>query len=277
MNPIVSIIVPCYNQAQYLAEALDSVYAQTYPYWECIIINDGSPDNTEEVAMLYCRKDGRFKYTFKENGGHSSARNMGIRLSTGKYILPLDGDDKIAERYLEKGLEVLERDNNVKVVAGYTQLFGDKSEEIRMPPYDFKKLLTMSFLYNSSMYRRIDYEKTKGYDETMLGYEDWNLWISLLKDGGIVYELSFTSYYYRVKEVSIFQDFIQDKRRFFLDALKLYNNQADSYEKYFDSPIALIQENEKLNRVIEAYHQSRTYKWGMKIQRLMKFLKPGSQ
>ena len=68
MNPLVSIIVPCYNQAQYLPETLDSVLAQTYPYWECIIVNDGSPDNTEEIAKHYCEKDNRFKYLFKENG-----------------------------------------------------------------------------------------------------------------------------------------------------------------------------------------------------------------
>ena len=56
-NVLVSVIVPCYNQAQYLAETLDSVLAQTYPYWECIIVNDGSLDNTEEIAQKYCAKD----------------------------------------------------------------------------------------------------------------------------------------------------------------------------------------------------------------------------
>ena len=80
-NPLVSIIVPCYNQAQYLPETLDSVLAQTYPYWECIIVNDGSPDNTEEIAKHYCEKDSRFKYVYKENGGLSSARNVSLHLT----------------------------------------------------------------------------------------------------------------------------------------------------------------------------------------------------
>ena len=93
---IVSIIVPCYNYAALFREALDSVLAQTYDDWECIIVNDGSTDDTEEIALQYCQKDERFIYFYKENGGHSSARNYGIKKSKGEYILPLDPDDKIA-------------------------------------------------------------------------------------------------------------------------------------------------------------------------------------
>lgn len=102
MNPLVSIIVPCYNQAQYLPEALQTVLEQTYQNWECIIVNDGSPDNTELVAKEWLAKDSRFKYIYKENGGLSSARNVGIENSKGEFILPLDADDKISNNYLEE-------------------------------------------------------------------------------------------------------------------------------------------------------------------------------
>ena len=90
MNPLISVIVPCYNQAQYLDECLQSVLNQTYQNWECIIVNDGSPDNTHEIAESYCRKDARFKYFYKENGGLSSARNAGISISNGEFIQFLD-------------------------------------------------------------------------------------------------------------------------------------------------------------------------------------------
>ena len=93
----VSVIVPCYNQAQFLDEALMSVLNQSYANWECLIINDGSPDNTEDVALRWCNKDERFVYLKKENGGLCAARNMGIEKATGEFILPLDADDKIAE------------------------------------------------------------------------------------------------------------------------------------------------------------------------------------
>lgn len=69
MKFFVSVIVPCYNQAKYLSEALQSVLDKTYENWECIIVNDGSPDNTEEVAKQWVEKDSRFKYFYKENGG----------------------------------------------------------------------------------------------------------------------------------------------------------------------------------------------------------------
>jgi glycosyltransferase involved in cell wall biosynthesis len=95
MKDLISIIVPCYNQAQYLDECLQSVYSQTCEDWECIIINDGSPDNTQDVANKWVVKDSRFRYYEIENSGVSSARNFGINQATGNWILPLDGDDKI--------------------------------------------------------------------------------------------------------------------------------------------------------------------------------------
>ena len=72
MNDLISVIVPCYKQAQYLPECLNSVLAQTYQNWECIVVSDGSPDNTEEIAMQYVKKDGRFHFVSKENGAPSA-------------------------------------------------------------------------------------------------------------------------------------------------------------------------------------------------------------
>ena len=72
---------------------MQSVLDQIFEAWECIIVNDGSPDDTEEVAQKWCAKDARFKYIKKPNGGLSSARNAGIAISRGDFILPLDADD----------------------------------------------------------------------------------------------------------------------------------------------------------------------------------------
>ena len=108
--PLISVVVPCYNQAQYLDECLQSVLNQTYQDWECIIVNDGSPDNTEEIAKNWVEKDTRFIYLSKENGGLSSARNAGIEIAKGEWILPLDADDKIGERYLELAEKEFEND-----------------------------------------------------------------------------------------------------------------------------------------------------------------------
>ena len=117
MSKLVSIIVPCYNQAYFLSEALESVLNQTYSNWECIIVNDGSPDNTKTVASKWCDKDKRFNYVEKKNGGLSSARNAGIAISKGEYILPLDADDIIHESFLSKLVPVLENDDALASVS----------------------------------------------------------------------------------------------------------------------------------------------------------------
>ena len=104
-NKIISVVIPCYNQAEFLPETLDSLIAQDYRDWEGIIVNDGSLDNTEEVALTYLKKDRRLKYIKKENGGLSSARNCGIEHASGEFILPLDSDDIIKPEYLSKAIE----------------------------------------------------------------------------------------------------------------------------------------------------------------------------
>lgn len=81
--PRISVIVPCYRQAQFLPEALASVQSQTFPDWKCIIVNDGSPDNTAAVAREWVRKDSRCRYIEKPNGGLSSARNCGLKEARG--------------------------------------------------------------------------------------------------------------------------------------------------------------------------------------------------
>lgn len=89
----VSVIIPCYNQAHFLPDAIESVTRQTYTNWECIIVDDGSSDNTKEVADNFSQKDERIKYIYKLNGGLSSARNAGIENASGNWIQFLDSDD----------------------------------------------------------------------------------------------------------------------------------------------------------------------------------------
>lgn len=107
MNPMVTVVVPCYNHAKYLAECLDSVLAQTYSNWEVIIVNDGSVDNSVEVASAYCDKDVRIRLINQPNAGPSAARNRGVSAGCGQYIAFLDADNKLAPQYLELGVDYL--------------------------------------------------------------------------------------------------------------------------------------------------------------------------
>lgn len=105
MKPSVSIIIPCYNKAQYLGETLQSVLDQTYTNWECILVNDGSTDNTETIAKVYCEKDNRFYYFLKKNEGVSCARNFGIKKAKGNFVIFLDADDLLADFSVAKRVE----------------------------------------------------------------------------------------------------------------------------------------------------------------------------
>ena len=99
----VSVIVPVYNTEKYLEKCLDSIVNQTFNNYEIIIINDGSPDNSETIIQEYLKKyPQKIKYYKKENGGLSEARNMGILKSSGKYLMFVDSDDYISEDMIEK-------------------------------------------------------------------------------------------------------------------------------------------------------------------------------
>ena len=100
-NELISIIVPIYNVENYLRYCLDSIVSQTYQNFECLLINDGSPDNSADICREYVSKDFRFKYFEKENSGVSAARNLGIEQSVGEYITFIDPDDWVESDYLE--------------------------------------------------------------------------------------------------------------------------------------------------------------------------------
>lgn len=237
---IVSIIIPCYNQAQYLDECLQSVLEQTFQQWECIIVNDGSPDNTEEVAQNWCKKDQRFKYLFKENGGLSSARNFGISAATTQYILPLDADDKIANQYIELALNAFQQDKDLKVVYCKAERFGDVTGEWHLPPFSLKAMAVENMIFCTAMFNKNDWELVGGYDLKMIyGWEDWEFWIANLKNGGKVKQLDYIGFYYRIKKNSMVKALDYQKRESLLQYMSIkhpdfYVAQLGSYKKLND-------------------------------------------
>ncbi len=198
-KPLVSVIVPCYNLSQYVIETLESVAAQTYTSWECIIVNDGSTDNSEQVITQWCKGREQFRYIYKSNGGVSAARNHAISHSHGKYILPLDADDIIAPKYLELAVEALEQNSTVGIVYCKAETFtGNKRKPWNLPEFNIETMLRGNIIFNCGMYRREDYDKTPKYNENrMCGYEDWDYWLSLLQLGVTVHRIDQTLFYYR--------------------------------------------------------------------------------
>ncbi|RMB57426.1 glycosyltransferase family 2 protein [Dokdonia sinensis] len=207
-TPLISIIVPCYKQAHFLKESLQSVLKQTYGHWECIIVNDGSPDNTGQVANDWCKKDDRFKYVSKDNGGLSSARNAGIKASNGTFILPLDADDLLHKRYLEYTVPVLYKNNELAIVTTYSTFFEGSLEnvihQLRPQGDTYPYLLYVNQLVATSLYRKKCWDEVGGYDETMKkGFEDWEFWLAVTKRGWKYKVLEEPLFYYRKAKKSM--------------------------------------------------------------------------
>lgn len=123
---LISIIVPIYNVEKYLRQCLDSIIAQTYQNFECLLINDGSPDNSADICKEYVDKDARFHYFEKANGGLASARNLGIKQSKGQFITFIDSDDWIELDYLEVLYSKIKEYNTDFVISSYNKFDMDE-------------------------------------------------------------------------------------------------------------------------------------------------------
>lgn len=258
MSELVSIIVPCYNHAQFLDEALQSVLNQTYNNWECIIVNDGSPDNTKEVASRWCKNDNRFLYLEKQNGGLSSARNAGITISKGEYILPLDADDILHESYLSKLVPELNQDKTLAIVSCYSKFFLKNKEniihELKPVGTTYHALLFENCLIATSLYRKVCWEEVGGYDENMKhGFEDWEFWIAITKSGWTFKVVEAFLFFYRKQKQSMLIDTLQNHRISNMEYV--FKKHKDLYLKHHDNTIDyllyLLKENEKTTSKIK--------------------------
>ena len=237
MNKLVSIIVPCYNQAHFLGESLQSVLNQTYSNWECIIVNDGSQDNTKSIADSWCNNDKRFKYLEKTNGGLSSARNAGITISKGEYILPLDADDILHESFLSTLVPELNNDDALAIVSCYSKFFFKNKENIvhELKPIGttYHALLFENCLIATSLYRKQCWEDVGGYDETMKkGFEDWEFWLAITKQGWTFKIIEEFLFFYRKQKQSMLIDTLENHR---ISNMKyLFKKHEDVYLKHHD-------------------------------------------
>jgi glycosyltransferase involved in cell wall biosynthesis len=194
----VSVVIPCYNQGAYLDEAVQSALQQSYADLEIIIVNDGSTDAfTIEQCNSY--QDPRISTLNTDNQGLAAARNNGIAQATGTYILPLDADDRIAEKYLEDAVAVLDNEPDIGIVYCRARLFGAVDTDWGLPLYSLEEMLKNNVIFCSALFRKIDWELVGGYDVGMVyGWEDYDFWLSLIERNRGVKQLSGTYFFYRV-------------------------------------------------------------------------------
>jgi len=198
ITSFISIIIPCYNQGCFLEQTLNSVSRQLYQNWECIIIDDGSADNTREITQNYVLNDERFKYVYQTNGGLSNARNAGISVAKGNYIQLLDADDLIEPKKLTSSIDLYESGNlsDKTVVYSSMRYFEDAHSEILKimgrnnfvahveltedDCIDIQKEVIVHrnpFVISAPLYPSQLFIEVGNFDENLTALEDWDFHI----------------------------------------------------------------------------------------------------
>lgn len=217
---MISIIIPVYNVKKYLKDCLDGILMQTYTDWECILVDDGSKDGSAEICDSYALRDARFKVIHKENGGVSSARNMGLKEARGEWVAFVDADDMISPRYLTSLIEPSKQDDDL-IVGGNTYFGLESGETVPLENCLIQKDDFKTYIFNNSIWTwqriflvvwgklfrlSIIRENNLSFDVNMIRSEDTtflllymtmvrNVRLLAVKEYSYRYELSNKSYY----------------------------------------------------------------------------------
>ena len=206
-SPLVSVIMPAYNSANFIAEAIQSVLQQTYLYWELLIIDDSSEDSTVQIIEKFILADPRIQlFQNKTNHGAGVSRNIGIKAAQGSFIAFLDADDLWLTKKLEIQLEFMKSHDLDMTFSSY-YLINESGHELHkkiqaLPILTYKKLLKSNYVGNLTGIYKVE-KLGKIYSPTLRKRQDWALWLSILKrvesTKGIIEPLA----KYRIRENSI--------------------------------------------------------------------------
>lgn len=247
-STLISVIVPCYNQAEYLDECLLSVFNQTDKNWECIIVNDGSIDQTEETAKRWLEKDSRFKYIYKENGGLSSARNAGLESASGNYIYFLDSDDLIDKFTFSKVLNCLETVGGDIVICNYERfedivpLQNNNYSEDKLVEFTRDELLLMInqedcvqyVIACGKLYKKELFDELR-FENNLLHEDEAFIYKAYMRISKAIF-LSYPFYKYRINANSITQNIVQKN---FDDKLFILDQRIKDYKECFMSDLLI--------------------------------------
>ena len=202
MQPLVSVIIPCYNHGIYLDEAVASIPFDQLPYQvELVVVNDGSTDlfTLEKLAAL---ESAGIRVVHQQNQGLAAARNNGIAIANGTYILPLDADNKLHLNYFTKAVELLQKNTAIDIVYGNARYFGNEEADWKSKPFNIARLLKGNYIDACALYRKTVWEKAGGYDGQMpaMGHEDWEFWVHAFINGSRFYYLDELCFYYRLRD-----------------------------------------------------------------------------
>lgn len=203
----ISIIITCYNLGNYLEEAVASCkeYAPSSDY-EIILVNDGSTDEaTIKILERIAEQDKAILVLNQPNMGLAKARNNGIKLAKGKYIIPLDADNKLRPEFIKQTISILDSNEAIDVVYGDAQLFGNKTSLWKGKSFDIAEMVLNNYIDACAGFRKSVWEELGGYDENMpvMGFEDWDLWLRMAVRGVQFQYVEDVFFDYRVRDNSM--------------------------------------------------------------------------
>ena len=267
-GPVVSTVVPCYNQGRFLPDALNSLITQSFSDWECIVINDGSSDTTDVIAAQFAARDRRFRYFYQKNSGLAAARNRGLAQARGHYIQFLDADDAIDGNKFHLQLKVLSKAQGPALC--YSDYFSSIEESLLtshetryLPPQLFSNdpiddlilkwetelsIPAHCFLFDGRLFRDANIR----FNEQLPNHEDWDCWMNIFSIKPTIYYVDQKLAIYRIRSKSMCAN---DKLMLagFLQAIKgqqqKYGREAREY--------SLLEQKLKITK--KAYREKRLY------------------
>lgn len=255
--PKVSIIIPCYNQEKYVAEAINSALRQTFKDIEIVCVNDGSTDNSVEIIKSFENKYKNFIFlNNEENRGVIYSRNFAIKNCNGTYILPLDADDIIEPTYVEKAVKILDNNPNIGIVYCKAKIFGNYDKYWNLKPFNKSDILYENCIFCSAIFRKSDFLKIGGYNNNMkYGCEDYDLWLSFIEQGLEVFQINEILFSYRqYDETSRTTISLKNKKEIWNNLIKnhinLYLNDENFLERLiFSNPIKTNKKYKKYKKM----------------------------
>ena len=238
----VSIIVPVYKVEDYIRECIDSILAQTYPYFELILVDDGSPDNCGRICDDYAKGDNRIKVVHKVNGGLTSARNAGLEVAKGEWIMHVDGDDWIEPDMIESLIEAAQI-TGADMVFGDFMKYGPSAGYNKLPTWssDKKKSMTnyiayvMTTIWGSIAKRSLYADHSLKSPEDISYCEDFHLIVRLCHFAKKVVNVHRPFYHYRYRPTSIMSNMSRkteaDEQWAYQDTIRFFKEQG-VYEDY---------------------------------------------
>lgn len=230
-QPLISIIIPCHNSANYIKETLLSIYHQSYQNFEIIAIDDGSNDNTLEILYEEAKKESRLKVLSQENTYCVKARIHAIQYARGNYLVCLDSDDLLGIDYLKVCVDAAEADKKLAIVYTDAFLFGARNEPWKLPKFALPDFLLQNCIYITALIRKKDYDAVGGFDSNMTFIEDWELFISIIKNGGKVKQIHQPLFYYRQRLDESSVSNLASDIKVSDNLLRIYNKHYDFYKE----------------------------------------------